>query len=114
MEIITSNKAVAHKNSEDCLAYEYEFRGEKDINGAVIKLAGRYPESGKALNDICKELSYIVEGSGTLTQGGKIYTLSEGDMILIQPGEAYFFEGTLTMLISSSPAWYPGQHHNIQ
>jgi mannose-6-phosphate isomerase-like protein (cupin superfamily) len=114
MKIITSNKAVAHKNSEDCVAYEYEFQGEKDINGAVIKLTGRYPESGRALNDICKELTYIVEGKGTLNQGGETHELSKGDMLLIQPGESYYFEGMLTMFISSSPAWYPEQHHNIQ
>jgi mannose-6-phosphate isomerase-like protein (cupin superfamily) len=114
MKIITSSKATIHKNSEDCTAYEYEFQDEKDINSAVIELAGRYPESGKALNDVCKELVYVVKGSGTLNQGDEKHELSKGDMVLIQPGEPYYFEGTLRMLISSSPAWYPAQHHNIQ
>lgn len=114
MEIVRSDKAIMHKNSKDCTAYEYEFDGEEDINGAVIELTGRYPESGQALNDVSKERAYIIEGNGALYQGGQKYELSKGDMLLIQPGESYYFEGTLKMLISSSPAWYPEQHHNIQ
>jgi len=114
MEIITSNKAVAHKNSEDCVAYEYEFQGEKDINGAVIKLTGRYPESGRALNDVCKELIYVVEGNGTINYADTPHELAKGDVILIQPGEPYYLNGMLTLFISSSPAWYLEQHHNIQ
>lgn len=113
MEFIKSDKTVRRQNSETCTAVEYEFDGEKDINGAIIELTGRYPESGSALNEICKELVYVVDGSGTLTSGDKICELAQGDMALIQPGDQYYFDGELTMLISSSPAWYPEQYRNV-
>jgi mannose-6-phosphate isomerase-like protein (cupin superfamily) len=114
MKVVTSTEAMRHQNSATCTAYEYEFKDEKSINGAVIELTGRYPDSGQVLNDVCKELAYIVDGSGVLTQAGQTYSLNQGDMALIQPGEPYYFDGTLKMLISSSPAWYPEQHHNVE
>lgn len=113
MQVVKLNNAVRHQNSETCTAFEYEVSGEKDINGAVIELDGRYPESGLAVNDISKELAYTVDGSGTLTCGETTTELSSGDLTLIQPGEAYYFTGKLRMFISSSPAWYPEQHRNI-
>ncbi len=114
MKVVTLNEAISRQNSSSCTAYEYEFTGEKDINSAVIELTGRYPESGQALNDVCKEQVYVVSGSGVLTQANHTYDLNQGDMALIQPGEPYYFDGTLKMLISSSPAWYTEQHHNVQ
>ena len=113
MKVVTLSEAISRQNSPACTAYEYQFEGEKDINSAVIELTGRYPESGQALNDVCKEQAYVVSGSGVLTQAGRTYTLNQGDMALIQPGDPYYFDGTLKMLIASSPAWYPEQHHNI-
>lgn len=43
MKVVKRGEAVEHHNSDSCLAIEYPL-GESDINGAVIKLNGRYPE----------------------------------------------------------------------
>lgn len=42
MKIVRSNQAKEFKNSESCTALEYPL-GDKDINGAVIKLNGALP-----------------------------------------------------------------------
>lgn len=39
---------------------------DKDINFAVININGRSPKSGYQVNTGCKELLYIISGSGTL------------------------------------------------
>lgn len=44
---------------------------DADINVAVIKINGRSPKVGYQTNTACKELLYIISGSGTLEVKGK-------------------------------------------
>ena len=50
MRIIHKEETKEFKNSEVCTAIEYPM-GDKDINGAVVEIVGRYPikDSGKKL-----------------------------------------------------------------
>jgi mannose-6-phosphate isomerase-like protein (cupin superfamily) len=112
MQSIKADQAVRYENSKACVAFEYEFPDERDIDGAVVEINGRYPE-GLATNEVCKELIHVLEGSGTLTCDGRVIMLTQGDAALIQPNEKYFFEGTLKLFIASSPAWYKAQHKLI-
>lgn len=113
MHIVRKEEAKPFRNSDACTAFEYRTEG-KDINGVVIELHGRYPDSGFALNEECSELAYIVSGSGTVSVGGKEISLSKGDTVHILPGEKFFWEGEMTMFIASAPAWYPEQYKHIQ
>lgn len=112
MDFIKNKDAQRFKNSSSCTAIEYDFKNEKDFNIAGIELNGRYPEQGYALNTVSKELVYVKSGEGALTSGDKTITLSTGDVALIRPNEKYYFEGTLELVISSTPAWHPGQYQN--
>ncbi|HSX28506.1 MAG TPA: AraC family ligand binding domain-containing protein [Candidatus Saccharimonadales bacterium] len=112
MKIVKLNQTQKFQNSATCTAFEYP-SDDKDINGAVITLNGRYPEKGYAMNEVCKELVYVVEGTGQLTVGDETQTLQQGDLALLLPGEKYFFEGELTMFMPCSPAWYPEQHKSL-
>lgn len=109
MKIVRANQAQEFKNSEACTAIEYPL-GDKDINGAVIRLNGRYPEKGYVTNEVCKELVYVIEGSGRLVAGDEEQEIRQSDLALLLPGEKYYFEGRLTMFMPCSPAWYPEQH----
>lgn len=100
------------KNSDSCIALEYPL-GDKDINAAVIKLNGRYPETGRTVNTECKEMSYVVKGSGKLVVGGKTSELKKGDVVLIEAGEKYYWEGNLIMFMPCTPAWSQKQHKLI-
>ncbi|HSW91660.1 MAG TPA: AraC family ligand binding domain-containing protein [Candidatus Saccharimonadales bacterium] len=113
MEYIKNKDAPRFKNSASCVATEYDFKDEKDFNIAGIELSGRYPEQGYALNTVSKELLYVKSGNGVLVSNGRTVALEPGDAALIQPNEKYYLEGTLELVISSAPAWYPGQHQNI-
>jgi hypothetical protein len=113
MKIIKKNQTIEIKNSENCLAIEYPL-GDKDINGAVIELIGRYPNTGRVVNLICKEIGYVISGSGKIVVENEAISLSEGDMILVEPGEKYFWEGNLKLFAPCTPAWYLEQHKEVE
>ena len=113
MKIVYKNQAKVFKNSNVCAAIEYPM-GDKNINGTIIKLNGRYPDKGRVVNLECKELVYIVKGSGKITVESKEIKLEKGDLILIEPKEKYFWEGKFNMFVSCAPAWYPEQHKSVE
>ena len=113
MKIIHRHQTKKFQNSDSCTAIEYPL-GDKDINGAVIELNGRYPENGRVVNSKCKELAFIIEGQGKLVIEGQEAELGQGDLVLIEPGEKYFWQGNLKMFIPCTPAWYPEQHLEME
>lgn len=113
MKHIAKAQAQKFANSPTCTVYEYVF-GDADINGALGVINGRYPETGWVVNKICKELVYVVSGSGSLRTRSQYQPLAAGDSALIPPGEAYYFEGKdLAVLMPCAPAWYPEQHEEL-
>ncbi len=112
MKFVTKKQSIQHKNSDTCIAIEYPM-ADKDLNCALIKLDGRYPETGFLVNKVCKELVYILKGAGVVGLGTGEQTLRADDMLILDPGEKYYFEGQLEMLMPCSPAWYPEQHKEI-
>ena len=113
MKYIAKDQAQKFVNAKTCVVYEYAF-DDPDINGAVGAINGRYPESGWAVNNACKELVYVISGEGTLEAGSQIQELHAGDSAFILPGEQYCFVGEeLMIFMPCAPAWYPEQHKEI-
>lgn len=50
----------------------------------------RVPEDGFSVHDVT-EISLILSGSFDLESGGEIARLSEGDLVMVPPGEPHFF-----------------------
>jgi mannose-6-phosphate isomerase-like protein (cupin superfamily) len=113
MKIIHKNQTKEFKNSEVCLAIEYPM-GDEDINGAVVKITGRYPDKGRVLNLKCKEMGYVIGGSGRVVIEGAEVLLNQGDLILIYPGERFFWEGKMTLFMPCTPAWSQEQHKEVE
>src|SRR4030042_3009590 len=113
MKVVERSQTKEFKNSEVCTAIEYPL-GDKDINGAVIELNGRYPDSGRAVNAKCKEMAYVINGSGRVVVEDEEIQLNQGDLILIDAGERYFWEGNMTLFMPCTPAWYPEQHKQVE
>lgn len=113
MKIVHQNQVKEHKNSDACIATEYPM-GDKDINVAFVEVLGRYPETGRVTNEVCKEMAYIVEGKGKIVVEGEEIELNEKDLILLEPGERYYWEGNMKMLVPCTPAWYPEQHKEVE
>ena len=113
MKIIRKKEAKEFKNSEACIAIVYPM-DDKDINGAVIELNGRYPNKGRTMNEKCKEMAYVIKGSGKVVVEDKETQLNEGDLVLIDPGEKFFWEGNMTLFMPCTPAWSPKQHKQVE
>lgn len=113
MKFISKDQTKIFKNSEACTAIEYPMN-DKDINGAVIELNGRYPGKGRTVNLECKEMAYVIKGSGKLVVEGKETKLKEGDLVLINPGEKYFWEGNMEIFMPCTPAWHPEQYKEVE
>ena len=112
MKIVTKKQSIAIKNSDNCTAYEYE-TNNKNINIAIIEISGRYPDNGKALNEECTLMCYVIEGSGYLVVNNVEYTLEQGSVVLIEPNEEYYYEGNVKLCMPSAPAWTPDQYRKI-
>lgn len=112
MKIVHKHQAVLHKNSETCHVYEYPMN-DTDINGAVAYIKGRYPLSGLAVNEKCKEMAYVISGSGKIVVNNQETVLSQGDVLVIPAGEQYYWEGELVLFLPCTPAWYAAQHKYV-
>jgi len=109
MKYISKDQTTRHESSPACTAFEYD-TGSKDINIARIEINGRYPESGCAVNTLVTEIVYVESGSGVVIVGDENIELATGDVIQIDRGEQVYWEGTLTLIIACTPAWYPEQY----
>ncbi len=112
MKIVHVNETKELKNSDVCIAHEYSI-DDPDINIATIIITGRYPAMGRAMNSKCKELGYVAEGSGKVFVDDKEITLEKGDVVLIEPGEKFYWDGNFTLLMSCTPAWTPEQYKYV-
>lgn len=112
MNLIKKGNRERHANGA-CTVYEYP-HGDPRVGVACAEIRGRYPGSGFALNEKSEELFIVTRGKGRITAGGRSYELSEGDSAMILPGERYFFEGDLDMLLCNSPAWNPSQYREVE
>lgn len=110
--LIKKKDAKCFANSSKCTAYEYDFK-DKDLNVALIEINGRYPETGRVVNEVCKEIVFVLEGAGSVIIEGKEFKLEEGDQVLIKPKHKYFFDGSLKILTPCVPAWFPEQHKEV-
>lgn len=113
MEFVRKGQAEKFKNSDVCIATEYSLK-DRDINGAVIELKGRYPKKGRVTNLKCKELAYVISGSGKVVVENKEVKLKKGDLVLIKPKERFFWKGNLIMFVPCVPAWKPEQHKEVK
>lgn len=88
---------------------------DKDLDLSVIKINGRSPKVGYQTNTACKELLYIMSGSGTLEVKGKeeIIEFKKSDVILLDKNECYAFEGKFEALVPCTPAWTSEQHKYV-
>lgn len=113
MKIVKNSETKKFEHGLTCTATEYPL-DDSDINVAVIELNGRYPAKGRVFNEISKELAFIVEGSGKMVVEGKEILVAKGDLTMVMPGEKFFWEGNLKMVMPCTPAWTPGQYKEAE
>lgn len=109
MKITYAKQSIERKNTEVCVVTEYP-PIDNNLDFAIVQISGRYPNARQAMNTKCKEIVYIQNGSGCITVSNVEYTLNPGDIVLIEPGEQFFWEGNMTLHIACTPAFTIEQH----
>ncbi|MEK7583376.1 MAG: cupin domain-containing protein [Patescibacteria group bacterium] len=112
MKFVSRKETTVHKNSESCIATEYPL-GDTDLDFATVEIAGRYPDEGRVMNLKSKEIALVLKGHGKIVIEGKEVVLNEGDVILVEPGEKYFWDGTMSIAVACTPPWSMEQHKKI-
>jgi hypothetical protein len=113
MRVVRKSETVKFDGGETCTAIEYNMK-DKNINGAIGIISGRYPQRGRVVNKVCRELVYVLKGTVKLVVEGSEVELEEGDQILIMPGEKYYWDGNCELFMACTPAWYPKQHEEVK
>lgn len=69
-----------------------------------------YGDERRIVNQERDELAYVFQGDGIIVLNHKEYKLTAGDVVLIEAGEKYFWEGNMKLFLSWRPAWNKEQH----
>ena len=113
MEFVKLRDAIRKETSLSCVVMEYPMQNP-EMSIGVTELSGRYPDQGWALNHKCVEMGYVIRGNGKLVTETESIDLSEGDVVLIPRGQKYYWEGTMSVVLPTTPPWSPEQHAHIQ
>ncbi len=110
MKLVNQEKAKVIKNSDTSSLLEYSIElDDKEVDFAINTIHGRYPETGYCTNRKCKELAYVLKGTGQICKKEKAYSFKEGDVILIDREEIYFWEGNCKIIMICTLPWYKEQ-----
>jgi mannose-6-phosphate isomerase-like protein (cupin superfamily) len=113
MKIVKKTQRQEFKHDDNCVIYEY-WMDDKAIDGCIVKLKGRYPKNGLAENAVSKEMAYVIAGSGKVVIEDKEFGIDQGDAILINPGEKFYWEGDIELFIPCTPAWSTEQYKVVE
>lgn len=109
MHLVTSQKVNLISPAPRVLIKEY-LMPESAISGAIAEISGRYPRTGFAVNKTCKELVYIISGSGNIVTKSQAQKFAAGVSIFIDKNEAFYWQGNFTMYMVTTPTFNSKQH----
>jgi hypothetical protein len=102
------------QNSPFCKGIGYVAEGAS-MDIAKIELSGRYPERGWVVNEVSYEMAYVTGGSGIfMPKDGDTVEVGEGDVISIEAGNKYAWDGTMSLVVSCNPSFHPDQHKLLE
>jgi len=97
-----------------CTTQEFKFKN-KNLNFALARINGRYPEVGQALNLKCDMVYYCLAGQGTVSLTGRKKKIKPGQALLVGKNKKYYVIGKkLAVLIISNPVWDKRQYRTIK
>lgn len=112
MKLSQKNQGIEKQNSGSCTVIEHKLNHDM-LDFAIVTITGRYPEERRAVNKECAELAYVSAGQGKVYVNGEETVLNTGDVILIDAGEKFYWEGNMQLHVSCRPAWNIEQHQMV-
>jgi len=83
MKLIKKSETNTVSNSKEAVMEEY-LHNDPDLNLAIGKISGVYPKSGFVVNEISKELVYVLGGKINLILAQETISLEVGDSVIIE------------------------------
>jgi len=80
----------------------------------ISEINGRYPKSGTDVDTQIEQIWYVLEGSGALLVQDEAHEFESGDMVYVPKNQPYVIQGSMKLLVASSPAWTPEQHKHLE
>ena len=88
--------------------------GDAPIGISFQEHDGRVPEKGWGINSICFEAYYVIAGSAQVFIDDENYTVEEGDVVILKPGnKSYLVAHHLKLLTITMPNWYQDQYQEV-
>lgn len=112
MIVSKAKNAESFENSPTCKGISYQNTGN-DMDGALITVSGRYPTEGFLINEVCREIVYITSGSGSLLSRGNAHDFSAGDVVFVDKGEVFAWNGSFEGFFVTAPRFDPSQHKEV-
>ena len=112
MKIAYLHETIVRKNSDDCIVTEYP-KLDEAMDFAIVKVSARYPEFNRAVNLECNEIVFVKSGQGKVVVEEKEYLLNAGDIVLIEAGEKFYWDGKMELCISCRPSFKKEQHRYV-
>ena len=109
MRLVKSSEAHIKQPFDACQVAEYALNFPA-MDLAIARINGRYPPQGSVVNEQCAELVYVLAGAGELCVNQQLLSFNTGDVILIEKGEIYYWQGDCKLLMVCQPAWSAAQH----
>ena len=110
MKIVRKEDAETLVNSDTSKLLEYSIKlNEDNIDFCINTINGRYPMKGYCSNLVCKELCYILEGSGSINKEDETIDFKQGDVLFIDNNEKYYWNGDCKIIMICTPAWFKDQ-----
>lgn len=112
MKVIRKPEVVLINNSSVVAVEEYP-HNDSDLNLAIAEISGRYPSQGFVVNEISKEMVYVLTGDILLIMRDRQVFLSAGDSVLLDKNEAFAWGGHGRIITICSPSWSVKQHKEV-
>ncbi|MBI4065188.1 hypothetical protein HY409_02370 [Candidatus Gottesmanbacteria bacterium] len=109
MRIVKKSETNKIIPSAGTTIHEYSI-DEPSLSGAAIEVNGRYPEYGFAVNEVSKELAFVISGSGYVITTKSKHALEVGDLLFLDKGEQFAWQGNVTIFTVTTPKFDPKQH----
>lgn len=112
MEIVRKSEVRIVQPAPAVTIHEYDTQ-DGFVSGGTAVIKGRYPEQGYVMNEVLKELVYVIDGAGKLIMPDETIEFAAGDVLFLDHKEVYAWEGDMVLFMTTTPKFDPAQHKEV-
>ncbi len=112
--VIKKSEASDVTEHDISVFHDYQFPFTTASLG-VSEISARYPQSGFDVDEEVDAYWYVEKGEANIFIGGKLPSVTEGDMIYIPKGEKWYIDTQyVKLVVCSTPLWKSTQHKHLE